>query len=218
MRVELMACTHLAGKPDDYQWHDNEADADELAEMAGRLCYKSWGRPNPATATNEGYLRNIISQGHFSVLEHASATFWISGVSRSLTHELVRHRHLSFSQVSQRYVDESEAEMVIPKAVMDSNISDYLEDVGAMAREGYEMIADQLIFEGFTRKEARQAARSVLPNATETEIIVTGNHRAWRDVIQKRNSPHADAEIRELAQELLRQLKELAPHTYGDME
>lgn len=78
------------------------ANADELGEMAGRLCYKSWKRPNPVTANNKGYIGNIIAQQHFSVLEHASATFWISGVSRSLTHELVRHRHLSFSAEEDR--------------------------------------------------------------------------------------------------------------------
>ena len=79
-----------------------------LAEFAGRACYESWHKPNPATATNAGYLRHILEVGHLSVLEHGSVTLYLRGVSRSLTHELVRHRHLSFSQLSQRYVPERE--------------------------------------------------------------------------------------------------------------
>src|SRR5690606_39415906 len=89
-------------------------EADELAEVAGRLCYQSWDRPNPRTATNRGYLANIIAQGHESVLEHASVTFYVEGVSRALLAELTRHRHLSSSGVSQRFVDSPQLEMVSP--------------------------------------------------------------------------------------------------------
>lgn len=225
MKAELIAWTALAPSyiPGGYVPHvrypDYVDDADELAEIAGRLCYKSWDRPNPKTATNPGYLANIIDQGHFSVLEHASATFYISGVSRSLTHELVRHRHLNFSQVSQRYVDESEAAMVVPPAIRDSKTTAWtnIYDAGAFAREIYTSLVERLMTEGLTRKAARGAARAVLPNMTETEIIVTGNHRAWRDVIAKRISPAADAEIRELAGRLLVELKKIAPSTYQDM-
>lgn len=117
MRVILIASTAQTGETvpgyidhplGDNGYHPYSQDADDLAEQAGRLCYLSWNRPNPATATNKGYLANIIAQGHFSVLEHASATFYIDGVTRNFTHELIRHRHLSFSEVSQRYVDVSE--------------------------------------------------------------------------------------------------------------
>lgn len=207
-----------------YKTHDPElwvSDADELAEAAGRLCYKSFDRPNPATATNEGYLKNIIKQGHFSVLEHASATFYIGGVSRSLTHELVRHRHLSYSQVSQRYVDESEGDFVFHPAIRDSDDIWHRSDVSSAvdkARELYQELVEDLVKQGRDRKTARGAARSVLPNAVATEIIVTGNHRAWREVVAKRSAPGADAEIRELADLLLTQLKEIAPATYQDFE
>ena len=68
-----------------------------------------WSKPNPRTATNAGYLRHIIDVGHFSVLEHASVSFYITGVSRSFTHELIRHRHFSYSQLSQRYVPEHDS-------------------------------------------------------------------------------------------------------------
>jgi thymidylate synthase (FAD) len=199
------------------------ADADDLAEFAGRLCYQSWDRPNPKTAANNDYLGNIINQAHFSVLEHASATFYVAGVSRSLSHELVRHRHLSFSQVSQRYVDESRAAPITPLGIgerldhQDSTAYNALHDVFDRALDAYQQIVTNLTAAGLTRKQARQAARSVLPNATETKLVVTGNMRAWRDVITKRNSPHADAEIQELAKELLRQLKVIAPGTFQDL-
>ncbi len=102
-------------------WHGTtDAEGGQaLAEFAGRACYESWHKPNPATATNAGYLRHILEVGHLSVLEHGSVTFYLRGVSRSLTHELVRHRHLSFSQLSQRYVPERDAAMVEPDVIAD---------------------------------------------------------------------------------------------------
>ena len=88
-----------------------------LAEFAGRACYQSWAKPNPVTATNAGYLRHILEVGHLSVLEHGSVSFYLTGVSRSLTHELIRHRHFSYSQLSQRYVPERDAAMVEPDVI-----------------------------------------------------------------------------------------------------
>ena len=81
-------------------------DASALVEFAGRACYGSWSRPNPATRSNPAYIGHILNQEHFSVLEHAGFTVMLTGVSRSLTHELTRHRHLSHSQRSQRFVNE----------------------------------------------------------------------------------------------------------------
>lgn len=247
MKVRLIAATLLMDEgPEDlhpytkHEWdfHDRSTwvgNADELAEIAGRLCYKSWARPNPHTSTNEGYLSNIIGQQHFSVLEHASATFWISGVSRSLTHELVRHRHLSFSQVSQRYVDESEGEYVTHPALeeyrdryfLDSDseddmhppqIGDWLDMFNTNNRSFYKEIVEKLVANGVDRKTARGAARGVLSNATATELIVTGNHRTWRELLGKRLSSGADAEIRQLAILLLAELRVIAPNTYQDFE
>ena len=197
--------------------------ADELAELAGRLCYKSWSRPNPASASNPAYLANIISQGHFSVLEHASATFWIQGVSRSLTHELVRHRHLSFSQVSQRYVDEGTPELSLdgmvyhPDGVGDIFYEGAVQQATRDARQTYNTLVSHLVSLGNDRKTARGIARGLLPNAVETELVVTGNHRTWREVLGKRLSPTADGEIRQLAQVLLVELHDLAPNTYQDL-
>jgi thymidylate synthase (FAD) len=226
MIVELIAHTvlsnlqamHQAG----YEFHPYTkavTDADELAEFAGRLCYESWHRPNPATAENDGYIANILDHQHYSVLEHSSATFYIEGVSRSLTHELVRHRHLSFSQVSQRYVDSKNVEMVEPTVFVELGKHEQaaVKHAFTEARELYAALVDELTHRGLKRKEARQAARAVLPNATATKLVITGNMRAWRDVISKRNSPHADVEIRELAQHLLANLKIVAPAAFQDM-
>lgn len=196
------------------------ADADVLAEFAGRACYQSWKRPNPATATVKGYLANILDHKHFSVLEHASATFYLQGVSRSLLAELTRHRHLSFSVLSQRYVDETYANMVTPPALRGDDLATaFLAEHWEIALNAYDRLVEHLTErKGLPRKQAREAARCVLPNMTETRIVVTGNHRAWREVIAKRNSPHADAEIRELAAALLHRLKRVAPASYQDIE
>lgn len=194
-------------------WEAN--DASTLAEFAGRLCYKSWKKPNPATASNAGYIANIIDHKHFSVLEHGTVSFYFDGISRNLTHELVRHRHLSFSQVSQRYVDERDAEVIFPAAVADMNWV----KAHAVARDAFEAYADlveQFKAAGISGKKARQAARFILPGGTETAIVVSGNHRSWREFVDKRYSEYADPEIRELAGLVLEQLKALEPSIYAD--
>lgn len=208
----------------------NTTEADMMAELAGRTCYDSYHLPNPSTATNEFYLANIILQQHFSVLEHASATFFVQDVSRNLLLELTRHRHLSFSVRSTRYVDESGASIVIPPALhsllqhdvapVDDEgwtVSDELEAVMDHALAVYKTLIELLLSEGMSRKQAREAAREVLPGATRTEFIVTANHRAWREMLQKRIAPGAAAEIRLFAAELLSQLKQIAPNTYQDL-
>lgn len=197
----------------------NEGDsADRLAHFGGRSCYLSWEMPNPKTATDESYLANILKQQHFSVLEHASATFYIEGVSRSLLAELTRHRHVSFSVESQRYVDYSNTRPVIPPAIRgNASMEKIIEDQYTRALVAYQVLADQLVHDGKTRKQAREAARSVLPNCAPVAMTVTANHRAWRDVLGKRYNIHADAEILELATELLSQLRAIAPATYQDI-
>jgi thymidylate synthase (FAD) len=196
------------------------SEPDELAEMGGRLCYLSWGRPNPETADNPGYIRNIIKQMHFSVLEHASVTFYIDGVTRNFTHELIRHRHLSFSEVSQRYVDVSEFPFVWHPglASLPQFLRDDFEYFSEVAKGLYESAVEELVKQGKPRKEARQAARHILPSGTETRILVSGNLRAWREVLGKRLSPAADAEFREVAQKIRDILLEVAPATFADFE
>jgi thymidylate synthase (FAD) len=201
---------------------DSEAmhDADHIAEFAGRACYKSWSKPNPATAENGSYLANIIRQGHFSVLEHASVSFYVEGVSRALLLELERHRFLSFSVESQRYVDtaKNHPEPVIPPAMRgnDRMTRDFTAEY-EYALGLYLHYVDQLEAEGFPRKQAREAARGVLPNATPVDFLVTGNLRAWRDVLGKRHHVAADAEIREFAGLVLGHLQGLAPNAVQDV-
>ncbi|APC43197.1 ThyX-like thymidylate synthase [Mycobacterium phage Jaan] len=234
MKVQLIAATEVDpdalralgytpneyGEPDDGPFGDY--DADELAEFAGRNCYRSFHRPNPATAENEDYLAHILEVGHESVLEHASATFYIEA-SRSVLTELERHRHLSFSVVSQRYVDASKLGVHWPPALQALPELDraYAEDTLMHFKEKSDLAYDSLVLiftsNGLPRKQAREAARAVLPNMTNSPMVVTGNHRTWRYVIKARWHEAADAEIRELAGELLAQLRELAPSTYQDI-
>jgi thymidylate synthase (FAD) len=226
MKVKILAHTQLLGDVlrGEYGYdawsseHNNPwpEDADALGEAGGRICYLSWDRPNPDTASNAGYLRNILRQGHHSVLEHASVTFLVRGVSRSLLAELTRHRHLSPSVVSQRYVDYGQTQPVIPPALRGSEGEAFLRSAYAYAIGRYQSAVKELRAKGLSRKQAREAARAVLPNAAPVDLIVTGNLRAWRDVMTKRNSPAADAEIQEFAQEVLALLRTVAPNSFQD--
>ncbi|GAB3847639.1 hypothetical protein GCM10029963_29430 [Micromonospora andamanensis] len=158
------------------------------------------------------------------MLEHGSVSFYFTGVSRSFTHELIRHRHFSYSQLSQRYVPERDAAMVEPTVIAEDPElhKRFVEAAEASVRayndllEGLERRFADVTNPTLRRKQARQAARAVLPNATETRIVVTGNYRAWRHFIGMRATEHADVEIRELAVECLRQLQRVAPNVFAD--
>ncbi len=204
---------------------DTEVAAEHLVETAGRVCYMSFLRPRPGG--NKAYIGHILEVGHGSVLEHAVWNLLITGVSRSLTHELVRHRAgFGYSQLSQRYVDESVAEYVEPDDIaQDPELHQLWLDAVGHAHQAYVRLTDKLQ-EKFKdepdrtlrRKLARQAARSVLPNATETKIFVTANARALRHFIELRGSRHAETEIRKLAIAVLRLMQQEAPHLFGDYE
>ena len=225
LRVQLIAKTEFI-PPSDVPWSTDADGGPALVEFAGRACYQSWSKPNPKTATNAGYLRHIIDVGHFSVLEHASVTFYITGISRSCTHELIRHRHFSYSQLSQRFVPEHDSQVVVPPGVEDdAELQEIFKTAADASRATYTELLARLEAKladqpnaVLRRKQARQAARAVLPNATETRIVVTGNYRAWRHFIAMRASEHADVEIRRLAIECLRQLIEVAPQVFSDFE
>ncbi len=203
---------------------DTEVGAEALAEMAGRLCYLSYGK---GRKTNREFLDHLIEVGHGSVLEHAVWSFVITGVSRSLTHELVRHRAgWAYSQLSQRYVNESESPYVEPGVVADDPAL-HAVWVAAVnqARGAYDRLVEGLerhyAGEPDTtqrRKLARQAARSVLPNATETRIFVTANARALRHFIEMRGSAAADVEIRTVALQLLELMRRESPALFSDYE
>ncbi|MGM1058035.1 FAD-dependent thymidylate synthase [Saccharothrix sp. Mg75] len=222
-KVQLIAKTEFF-PPADVPWSTDADGGEALAEFAGRACYQSWTKPNPATATNAGYIKHIIEVGHLSVLEHGSVSFYLTGISRSLTHELIRHRHFSYSQLSQRYVPERDAAMVEPDVIADDpELHEMFLKAAQASVEAYNELLKGLE-EKFSdvpsatlrRKQARQAARAVLPNATETRVVVTGNYRAWRHFIAMRATEHADVEIRALAVECLRQLQKAAANAFAD--
>lgn len=225
MKVTLIGHTVLRDQPDDTWkagfdlWRTGSTACDSLMEFAGRGCYQSWSRPNPTTATNKSYLKNIIDTNHGSVLEHATAVFYVTGVSRDMTHQLVRHRHLSYSEQSQRFVNVELARFIEPPAYEALNEFDQngVDDVVSTARNNYADLVYVLEKAGYSRKEAREAARAVLPGHTETKITVSGNIRAWRQMIKERATVHADAEIRALAVEVFRNLHDfVAPNAMQD--
>jgi len=234
-RVELIAHTTLAtsGRNTAVEEHmsldPGAGDMQQLVEFAGRACYQSFHKPNPATARNADYInRTLHGQKHWSIAEHATATFYITGVSRALTHELIRHRHLSYSQLSQRFVDESEANIVIPPALRDTDgifeWGNEADKTGAEALEwiagrgsiNYRQLVAALTDNGLSRKQAREAARAVLPNMIETKIVVTGNLRAWHEVIERRTAPDADAEFQQVAGLVRDELRKLAPEVFPE--
>jgi thymidylate synthase (FAD) len=223
--VQLVAKTEFIA-PEGVPWTTDADGGEALAEFAGRACYQSWKKPNPVTATNAGYLHHILEVGHLSVLEHGTVSFYITGISRSLTHELIRHRHFSYSQLSQRYVPERDAAMVEPDVIAGDPVlhEKFMKAAEASVAAYTELL--QGLEERFAdvpnatlrRKQARQAARAVLPNATETKIVVTGNYRAWRHFIAMRASEHADVEIRQLAIQCLRELQLAASNVFDDFK
>jgi thymidylate synthase (FAD) len=207
------------------QWMGESTDGERLAEFAGRLCYMS--QHNPAQRATRDYLENIKKQGHGSVLEHANYSLLLEGVSRSLTHELVRHRAgFAYSQLSQRYVDESQASFVVPPAIIgDAALEEAWRAQITGAQQAYVALVEQLMQRyGWVadkvhrRKMAREAARGVLPNSTETKIVVTGNARAWCTMLELRSSEAAELEIRRMAVKVLRTLQAEAPAFFSDFE
>jgi thymidylate synthase (FAD) len=222
--VQLVGLTRFLN-PGDVDWTtDTTLDSHQLIEFSGRMCYQSWH--NPAGRTNAEYIGNMLDHGHLSVIEHGIASFAIKGVSRSLTHELVRHRHFSYSQLSQRYVSSRDANFVEPQTIAEEPEAHQLfTELCEQARKTYRRLSTILQKKyadvpdrTLRRKLARQAARSVLPNATETQLVMTGNFRAWRHFIRMRASEHADIEIRKLAILILRCLQPAAPAIFGDYE
>lgn len=196
---------------------DTLRSLDSLPEFAGRNCYQSFQKPNPERQTNRAYLKHILDVGHESVLEHSSVTFFVEGISRNLLLELERHRHLSFSVLSTRYVDADQMGFVVHPGTPRKHV----EAIGTNhfhAAELAQSIYDDCRDNGMSVKQAREIARQVLPGNTETKIVVTGNLRAWRYVINLRNHPDADLEIQLFAKELLSNLKLFAPNSFQDME
>lgn len=215
---------------DDSDWL-NETEA--ITKRAGQACYASYGagRSKNTKEECEQYLENIKSQKHGSVIEHPNVTLFIYGVSRSLTHELVRHRIVDGpSQLSQRYVDGKILRFVErPEYQSYQQLHDSFEKWIEMAEEEYEN-RRQLLKDHFTqnypefnkmkatdkRKAQNQAARACLPNETETHIYFTANLRSWRFIDELRSSEHAEVEIRNLAIKMFLCLYFIAPNIFRD--
>ena len=210
-------------KENDLTWEtDTEVGAEKMVEAGGRVCYLSFGK---GRKTNSEYIGHLVGMQHGSVLEHATWDFLITGVSRSFSHELVRHRAgWGYSQLSQRYVDESSARYIEPDIIaknpklhdiwvyaINTSHSVYSKLVDGLA----ETVKDVEASTTDKRKWARQAARSVLPNATETMIFCTANARALRWFIELRGAEGADVEIRKVAIKLLKLLQKEAPAIFS---
>ncbi len=209
--------------PADVPWETDADGGQALVEFAGRACYEAWDKPNPATATNRGYVQHVLQVGHLTLLEHSTVTVYLTGLSRAVAAELVRHRHLSFSQLSPRHVPEPAA-VVEPAAVAGDPVlherflaaADTALAAYAELLEGLEDRFADAPNAPLRRKQARQAARAVLPGALETHLVVSGNYRAWRHFVGVRGSESADPEIREVAVACLRELQQVAGNVFDD--
>ncbi len=203
----------------------------QICKAAGQLCYASFSPKRTMNASAERYFNNIKESGHGSVLEHANFTFLFYGISRSVTHELVRHRSgFAYSQISQRYVSGSVLRFVErPEFAENEELHAFFVRRIDNAAAEYAAIADKLMarqkegeellfaeFKTDQRKKVQQTARAVLPNETEAPIIVTGNARAWRHFLEMRASPHAETEIRSLAFRTYLCLVAIEPIIFGD--
>ncbi|MDP9870420.1 MULTISPECIES: FAD-dependent thymidylate synthase [Streptosporangium] len=196
--------------------------ADRIGEFAGRGCYRSFDRPREETRTSRGYHANIQARRHFNIYEHVSFPFLVQGVSRHLLGEFTRHRFHQFSVESLRFCPPREF-VVHPTleeaAEDDREIYEALERAWLSAEEEYEFLSERLSDRGdLSKKEIREACAQVLPLMTSTDLVVSANLRAWRDVIKLRAAEGANREIRQLARLFLEPLKELAPNTFQDIE
>lgn len=205
----------------------------QLCKTAGQVCYASFG---PRRTTNENaaaYFQRLTSAGHGSVLEHASFSFLLYGISRSVTHELVRHRAgVGYSQISQRYVSGNVLRFVErPEYQEDEGLHRLFEERADRSAAEYEEMAQNLLeqqesgsemlsadYKTDARKKVQQTARSLLPNETEAPMVFTGNVRALRHIIEMRADAHAESEIRQLAVRLFLCLVTADPILFGDYE
>jgi thymidylate synthase (FAD) len=206
-------------------------DGAQLCKVAGQVCYMSFGPRRSMNEQATRYFDNLKSSGHGSVLEHATFSLLFYGVSRSMTHELIRHRAgFSFSQTSQRYVSGRMLRFVERREYHnEANLHERFVERIDRATEEYKALSERLLAmqkagseilsaEERTdlRKKVQQTARSVLPNETEAPIVVTGNARAWRHFIEMRANVHAETEIREAALRAFLCLQRTDPVLFSD--
>ena len=181
-------------------------DAERLIERAARVSHRS--EPSRTIEETRAFIRRLIRLGHESVLEHAVATFYIDGISRVCSHQLVRHRLCSFTQESQRFVECAD-EWYVPGSLRVGPAKDVVEDIIESAYSSYRKLVDLGI--------PREDARYVLPGAMLTRLVMTANFRELRHIIRLRASPQAQEEIRALAKSMLLILMEHAPSCFEDL-
>ncbi|MEE9164700.1 MAG: FAD-dependent thymidylate synthase [Nitrospinota bacterium] len=182
-------------------------NAEKLLEEAGRTCYLSFDRTSEESYKK--FIRMIVRSGHHSVLEHASATFRIKGGSRSFTHQLVRHRLCAYSQQSQRYVNEKNFSIVIPDSIKNnSEAKEAFLSLINNAQDTYVKLQEIGV--------KKEDARFVLPNAIESEIVMTANFRELRHIFKERCHKAAQWEIRKIAIEMLKIMRKEAPIVFED--
>jgi len=187
-------------------------DAERLSAAAARSCYSKKPASKIIEEMDEERAGKAISEitgmGHHSVIEHASYTFSIEGVSRAMTHQLVRHRIASFSQQSQRYVSLKDPSFVIPPTIdSDPALKREFEELMEGIWSAYRRMADKVPVED---------ARYLLPNACTTNITVTMNARELWHFFELRCCNRAQWELRSVADEMLRQVKQVSPHIFSE--
>lgn len=191
---------------------DASTDAETLLTMAGRNCYRSFHRPNSKTYDDADYLRRTLGdQGHWSIAEHATATLYFTGVSRAFLAELTRHRHLSFSVESQRFINANDANIVLPPAVRELDLEEQFKFLWCAGESIGKYEAAQAALDHLPKKQRNEAARALLPNCVETRMVVTANLRAWHEVVERRTQPDADAEMQEVMRLAKDQLHTVSP-------
>ena len=185
---------------------------DRICAAAAQSCYSDRGATELFEVTSDDRARKMIEKvvgmGHLSVVEHAYFTFSIEGVSRSLTHQLVRHRIASYSQQSQRYVNMEEADYVLPPSI----------DEDPEAKEEYAEAMDAAwrAYRVLAQKVPKEDARYVLPNACHTNITVTMNARELWHLFRLRCCRRAQWEIRKMAWSMLAEAKKAAPILFSE--
>jgi len=199
-------------------------DAEQIIEMGCRTCYLSFHRYDPPKSTEE-LIKKILLKKHFSVLEHAAATFRITGGSRVFTHELVRHRFISPSQESQRYVCYADKpgrkkttnyQFIMPETIEaakiegDAEAARIYKEAALACYELYEKLLDAGV--------PPEDARYILPNATVSQIVITANFRELRHFFCVRTHSRAHWEIREIALMMLKIMQKESPIVFGDFK
>ena len=176
-------------------------NAEEFIGRCASICYDS----NTDSGACIKRAAACVNKGHLATLRFAHATFKVTGISRACSHQMVRSKHLDFLQRSQRYCNEEDTEFVVPK----TDGWDQLESIYKSYHLCHELYLD-LIKQGMKKEDAR----FVLPEATCTELIVTGNFQAWIDFINLRSGKEAQWEIREVAHAINNLLSDVAPNIF----